>query len=63
MKDAIRMAASTPASIIGVNDQKGSLEKGKDADVLIMDEDINIYKTIIQGEIEYIRESGQEPGL
>ncbi|MCD4710566.1 MAG: N-acetylglucosamine-6-phosphate deacetylase [Bacteroidales bacterium] len=55
MKDALQMATLTPARIIGVNNQKGSLEKGKDADVLIMDKDINIHKTIIQGKTEYTR--------
>ncbi len=54
-KDALRMATLTPAHIIGVSDQKGSLEKGKDADILIMDKDFNVHKTIIQGKIEYTR--------
>ncbi|MEN8230836.1 MAG: N-acetylglucosamine-6-phosphate deacetylase [Bacteroidota bacterium] len=57
LKDALQMATLTPARIIGVDDQKGSLEKGKDADILILDQDFNIHKTIIQGKIEYIRES------
>ena len=55
LKDALRMSTLTPAEIIGVNNSKGSLEKGKDADILIMDEEINIHKTIIQGKLEYIR--------
>jgi N-acetylglucosamine-6-phosphate deacetylase len=55
IKDALRMATLTPAGIIGMNDRIGSLEKGKNADILIIDEDVNIHKTIIQGEIEYTR--------
>ena len=55
IKDALRMATLTPAGIIGMNDRIGSLEKGKNADILIVDEDVNIHKTIIQGEIEYTR--------
>lgn len=59
MKDAIQMATLTPAQIIGVSDQKGSLEKGKDADVVILDKDLNIHRTIIQGKTEYTREANQ----
>ncbi len=55
MVDALRMATQTPAEIIGVSDRKGSLEKGKDADIIIMDKDINIDKTIIRGEVNYTR--------
>ncbi|EJW91968.1 N-acetylglucosamine-6-phosphate deacetylase [gut metagenome] len=40
--DALRMASETPARIMGVYDQKGSLEKDKDADILILDKDLNI---------------------
>ena len=40
--DALRMASETPAQIMGVYDRKGSLQKDKDADVLILDKDLNI---------------------
>lgn len=36
LRDAVRMASETPAKIMGIYDQVGSLEKGKDADVLIL---------------------------
>lgn len=51
--DAVRMATQTPASIIGVFDQKGSLIPGKDADIVIFDDDIQIQKTIIGGKVVY----------
>ncbi|MEX2260422.1 MAG: N-acetylglucosamine-6-phosphate deacetylase [Bryobacteraceae bacterium] len=44
---AIRMASLTPAEIVGAADDVGSLEKGKWADVVICDEDVNIQKTFI----------------
>ena len=53
--DAIRMASLTPAKIIGVDKRKGSLEKGKDADIVIMNKDINIDKTIIRGKVKFNR--------
>ncbi len=49
--DAVRMITSTPARIIGVADRKGSIARGKDADLVIFDENINIDTTIINGRI------------
>ncbi|MEX2234160.1 MAG: N-acetylglucosamine-6-phosphate deacetylase [Cyclobacteriaceae bacterium] len=51
--DAVRMMTSTPARIVGVGDRKGSLAKGKDADIVIFDESINIETTIIKGKVVY----------
>ena len=51
--DAIRMITSTPARIAGVADRKGSLVVGKDADLVIFDEDIRIDTTIIKGKVVY----------
>ena len=42
LSDALRMASETPARIMGVDDRKGSLQKGMDADVLILDKDLRI---------------------
>jgi len=52
---AVQMITSTPAAIIGVGERKGSLMKGKDADILIFDENITIETTIINGKIVYNR--------
>ena len=35
--DVIRMISETPSKIMGVYDRKGSLERGKDADILLLD--------------------------
>ncbi|MBC7827874.1 MAG: N-acetylglucosamine-6-phosphate deacetylase [Chitinophagaceae bacterium] len=51
--DAVRMITSTPARIMKIGEKKGSLAKGKDADILIFDKDIIIQKTIIKGRIVY----------
>ena len=42
LADAVRMASETPARIMGVYDRKGSLERGKDADIIIMDENLQL---------------------
>ena len=53
LTDAIRMITSTPARIMRVADKKGSLAAGKDADILIFDEDVDIKMTMIKGRIVY----------
>ena len=42
LADAVRMASETPARIMGIYDRKGSLEVGKDADIIIMDENLEL---------------------
>jgi N-acetylglucosamine-6-phosphate deacetylase len=51
--DAIKMMSTTPARIMGVQTTKGSLEVGKHADIIIFNEQIEIDKTIIKGEVLY----------
>jgi N-acetylglucosamine-6-phosphate deacetylase len=55
LADAIRMITVTPARILGISDQKGSLGKDKDADIVIFDDNINIEMTIVGGRIVYER--------
>lgn len=49
--DAVRMMTSTPANIMGVNNKKGSLVNGKDADIVIFDDNINIKMVMIEGNV------------
>ena len=51
MRDVVKMAAVNPAKQIGVYDRKGSLTEGKDADILLVDEELNIEYTICRGVI------------
>jgi len=53
LKDAILMMSTTPARIMEVAQKKGSLITGKDADIVIFNEDIQIQKTIIGGKQIY----------
>jgi len=51
--ECVRMMTSTPARIAKVDDSKGSLLPGKDADIVIFDKEIDIKMTIIGGRIIY----------
>ncbi len=51
--ECVNGASLNPAAAIGVADKKGSLETGKDADIIITDSEFNVLKTIIGGEIKY----------
>ena len=46
--DAVKMASLTPAKILNIKN-KGSLEAGFDADIVIFDENVNVINTIING--------------
>ena len=49
------LTALTPARILTgyVDSQKGSLEEGKDADIVIFDNQINVTTTISKGHVIY----------
>lgn len=48
--DAVKMASLTPAKILNIKN-KGVLEVGYDADIIIFDENINIMNTIVNGRV------------
>lgn len=52
---AVLMATATPARVLGL-DEKGRLEPGFDADIVIMDDDFNVIETIVGGSTVYRRE-------
>ena len=51
LADAVRMCSETPARIMNVLDRKGTLEHGKDADILIMDDKLKVRCVWAMGEI------------
>ena len=51
LEDAIRMASETPARIMGVYDRKGSLQRGKDADLMVLDKDLNVRAVWAMGKL------------
>ncbi|WP_085473294.1 N-acetylglucosamine-6-phosphate deacetylase [Sphingobacterium psychroaquaticum] len=53
LHEVITMMTKTPARIMGIDHKKGVLEKGKDADIVVFDADINIGMTMVLGDIKY----------
>lgn len=51
--ECVNCASLNPATTLGIADKKGSLEVGKDADIIITDGEFNVNKTIIGGELKY----------
>lgn len=51
--DAILMMTATPARIMSIDQKKGSLSVGKDADIVVFDQNIQIQETIVGGKRVY----------
>ena len=49
--ETIRMLTLTPARIMKIDKNKGSIEIGKDADFVIFDDNINVSHTILEGNV------------
>ncbi|MCS7166018.1 MAG: N-acetylglucosamine-6-phosphate deacetylase [Gemmatales bacterium] len=48
--EVIRMASQTPARIIGCQDQIGSLEPGKLADLILLDDELRVRQVYVNGQ-------------
>src|SRR5699024_1342094 len=53
LRDIVKMTAVNPAKQLHIYDKKGSITVGKDADLVIMDDNFDIHYTICQGTIAY----------
>jgi N-acetylglucosamine-6-phosphate deacetylase len=58
--DAIKMMTYTPAKIMNINHIKGELSVGKDADIVIFDNKINVSHTIVNGKIIYSNQNAKQ---
>lgn len=53
MEKAIDLATINPARVLGIDNQKGSIALGKDADFAIIDKDYNVYMTVSNGRVVF----------
>lgn len=49
IEEVLQLLTENPAKLIGVFDKKGSIAEGKDADLVILDEDNNVADTFVMG--------------
>ena len=50
---AIRMATRIPAGLLGLEDKKGTITAGKDADLILLDNSLSVHTTIVDGKIVF----------
>ncbi|WP_130806623.1 N-acetylglucosamine-6-phosphate deacetylase [Senegalia massiliensis] len=51
--ECVKLASLNPSKVININNERGSLEKNKYADIIIFDDKINIINAIVEGESKY----------
>lgn len=58
LAEAIRMATLNPARALKLDPKKGVLTKGADADLVLLDEALQVERTWVEGRLEYERDGG-----
>lgn len=53
LPEAVKMASLNPARAMGFADRLGSIAVGKDASLAVIDEQLNVYMTLVKGRIVY----------
>jgi len=55
LEAALPMATRVPAESIGVAGRKGAIAVGMDADLIVIDREVNVYMTMVRGDVVYQR--------
>jgi N-acetylglucosamine-6-phosphate deacetylase len=53
LSTALQLSTVNPARLIGVEHRKGCLRAGMDADLVIIDDQVRVYATIVKGRFVY----------
>jgi N-acetylglucosamine-6-phosphate deacetylase len=53
LREVLNMVSLNPARVMGLDKEKGSLEVGKDADVVVMTKDFEVDLTMVEGQIVF----------
>ncbi|MHB9027587.1 MAG: N-acetylglucosamine-6-phosphate deacetylase [Candidatus Latescibacterota bacterium] len=56
ISDAVVMASTTPAAVLGLENRKGRLEPGYDADITVLDRRFSAAATVVGGEVVFSKE-------
>jgi N-acetylglucosamine-6-phosphate deacetylase len=52
LQEALAMASLNPAQVVGIV-HKGALQNGMDADLVVLDEDLRVQMTVVEGQIAF----------
>ncbi len=53
LEECAQLVSNNPATLLGIEDQKGEIAVGKDADIVLLDAEYGVYRTIVQGQTMY----------
>jgi N-acetylglucosamine-6-phosphate deacetylase len=51
--EALQAATLHPAQLLGIRHRKGTLDVGADADLVVLDDDLNVRATFVRGALVY----------
>lgn len=54
LEQAVQMTSFNPARFLGIADTKGTITPGKDADLVVLDRNLQVRLTMVQGQIVYL---------
>ncbi len=55
IEQAVPLVSRNPARILGIDSRKGTIEPGKDADLVVFDDDLQVKMTLVAGRVIYSR--------
>jgi N-acetylglucosamine-6-phosphate deacetylase len=55
LREAVSMASTVPARVLGLSDRKGRIARGYDADIVALDGDLEVIMAWVQGRLVYSR--------
>lgn len=61
--DAVQMASTTPATALGLGASKGRVRPGYDADLVVLDSDLDVAATVVAGAVVYRRDGTATPAI
>jgi len=57
LPQAVRMASSNPIRVLGMDDHKGEVKEGFDADLVVLDESLEVTQTWVGGKCAFSKEA------
>jgi N-acetylglucosamine-6-phosphate deacetylase len=60
LSEVVRMASTVPARVLGLDGRKGRIAPGYDADLVALDEELEVALTWVDGQMAYSRSEGRQ---